>query len=410
MKTSRRKFIKGITTLGLVTTAYPLITSFTDAAKLGYLKEKISRIELYRYDIDIPRYFSWGTWHNRQHLFMKISSGDYYGWSETPASMNNPDFNPTEWVEYLKGFLGLSIGQTYELLNSQQGLGTKVSAKKLEFMEMGLLDLSGRMQNKSAIELLDLKQNNPVPGLYCILDSDVEKVRQEALNSMEQNLSHHLKFKMYGDQSLDLKLLKTIRETLGESALILSDVNEGYKNWSSLSDLAAILNEFKNNGLNAIEDPAKLTTDQWIKLQEQVGELSLIPDVPMRPAWEGLKNIKPGMGRLINLHPSVMGSFKYTAQLANKVKELGYRVMIGDDSLVGPACSAWQQIAIGTGASWVEAIEKKEDSKNYLNCLLYSPTKLNDKGYISYTSKPGFGIELDTQHLKKISKAYIELN
>lgn len=409
METSRRSFLKQMTTIGLCTTAYPIITSFNGDTKLDYLKEKISKIELFRYDIDIPRHFSFGTWYNRQHLFMKISSGDYYGWAEIPASRNNPDLDPSEWVDYLSTFIGLSIGQSYDLLNSQQVMGTTVHTRKLEFIEMGLLDLSGRLQNIPAIELLGLKHNNPVPGLYCILDNDVEKVRLEVLDSIEQNLSHHLKFKMYGDHQADLKLLKAIREIIGENAVVISDANMGYKNFASLSDLAGILNEFKYNGLNAIEDPAEITIEEWIKLQEMVGELSLIPDVPLRPAWNGLNTIRPGMGRIFNLHPSVMGSFRHTALLVKKVNEIGCKVMIGDDSLVGPGCSAWQQIAVGAGAVWVEALEKKEDSKNYMKGLISSPTKLTDNGYVSYNSRPGFGIELDTQYFKQTSKLYIDL-
>jgi hypothetical protein len=43
-------------------------------------------------------------------------------------------------------------------------------------------------------------------------------------------------------------------------------------------------------------------------------------------------------------------------------------------------------------ATWVEAIEKKEDSNNYLKCLLSSPTKQDSDGYISLNPLTGFGI------------------
>lgn len=409
MGTNRRDFVKKFSALGLISATYPFLNSFQGSTELDYLNEKIDKIELFRYDIDIPRYFSWGTWYNRQHLFMKISSGNYYGWSEIPASVNTPDLDPSEWVKYVRSYNGLTVGQAQKLLFSQQVPENKANTKQLEFMEMGLLDLSGRMQSKPAIELLNLNHRNPVPGLFCILDKDVEKVRKEALKSIEQNLSHHLKFKMYGERELDTQLLRTIREVLGENAVVISDVNKGYKNWNTLNELASIMVDFRDNGLNAIEDPADLKTDEWIQLQQMIGELSLIPDAPMRPAWEGLKKIDPGMGRIFNLHPSTMGSFRYTAQMANKIKEIGAEVMIGDDSLVGPACSAWQQIAIGTGASWVEAIEKKEDSKNYLNCLISSPTKKDTNGYYSLEPTPGFGIELDTKRMMKTCKLYIEV-
>ncbi|WP_400077503.1 enolase C-terminal domain-like protein [Winogradskyella sp. R77965] len=409
MKTNRRDFIKGMSALGILGVTYPLLSSFVNQNGNEYLNEKITKIELFRYDINIPRYFSWGTWHNRQHLFIKISSGDFYGWTETPASKNNPDFKPTAWVAYLKQFKGVTIGEAQKLLTSEQVLGSKRSLKMLESLDMGLLDLSGRLQNKSAVELLGLTGTNSVPGLYCILDKDEKKVREEAEKSIEQNLGHHLKFKMYGDEVVDMKLLKTIRDVLGDEAVVISDVNKGYKKWQSLDELKAILNRFKDNGLNAIEDPANLKPNQWVQLQEMIGALNLIPDAPMRPAWKGLETITKGMGRIYNLHPSTMGSLYHTAQLAQKVKDISAKVMIGDDSLVGPACSAWQQIAIGVEATWIEAIEKKEDSKIYLECLQSAATKKEANGYYSFKPKPGFGVELDTNRLKKVSELYIEV-
>lgn len=406
---SRRDFIKQMVAVSLLPST-PLLRLFPEeGGGLDYQKAKISRIELFRYDVDIPRYFSWGTWYNRQHLFMKISAEGHFGWSEIPAAVNTPEFDPTDWVKYLRSFLGVTIDKAQEILTSQQIQGSGISCKNLEFIEMGLLDLSGRLQMKPAIELLGLKKTDPVPGLFCILDKDADKVKRAAEDSIDQNLSQYVKLKMYGERSLDLSLLRTVRDTIGKKAIVISDANAGYKQWKSLTELAAILTEFNDNGLNAIEDPAELTVTEWIQLQAMVGDLSLIPDYPLRPAWEGLKNIRAGMGRIYNLHPSTMGSFKFTAELANKVKTIGSAVMIGDDSLVGPACSAWQQIAIGAGAKWVEALEKKEDSKDFLRCLRSSATKLQRDGTISMNARPGFGLEIDVQSLKKLSRAYINV-
>lgn len=409
MKTTRRDFIKSMSALSIASVASTLLSSCTNKNNAKYLNERISKIELFRYDINTPRYFSFGTWYNRQHLFMKITAGAHYGWSEIPASRNSPKLQPTTWIKFVKQFKGLTVSEALNLLVSQQVDRSKTSLKEMEFMDVGLLDLSGRLQNRSVVEMLGLSGRKPVPGLYCILDKDEKKVREEAEKSITQNLGHHLKFKMYGDEAVDVKLLKIIREVLGKDSVLISDVNSGYKSWSSLQELADTLNIFKSNGLNAIEDPANLTNQQWIALQDMVGELSLIPDKPMRPAWKGLKSIEPGMGRIFNLHPSTMGSFQKTVELADKVKSLGAKLMIGDDSLVGPACSAWQQIAIGVGASWVEAIEKNEDSKRYLDCIIKSPTKKEPNGYYSLNPAPGFGLELDEKRLKSICELYIDV-
>ena len=395
--------------LALAGVTYPLITACSNSKPAGYDDVKITRIELYKYDINIPRYFSFGTWHNRQHLFMKVSAGDYYGWSEIPASRNRPNLNPVKWVNFVKQYKGLSIDNAQKLLAAQQMPESKTSLKEMEFMDVALLDILGKIQGKSVVELLNLTNRSPVPGLYCILYKKEEEVKKEAESSIEQNLAHHLKFKMFGDKQLDLKLLHTVRTVLGNEAKVISDVNNGYKNWNSLAELADTLNIFKSNGLNAIEDPAQLKTEQWVELQKMVGDLSLIPDKPLRPAWHGIKTIKPDMGHIFNLHPSTMGSLKQTAVLALKIKAFGGKIMIGDDSLVGPGCSAWQQIAIGAGAEWVEAIEKKEDSKPYLDCVLQSATKKEANGYYALDPVPGFGLVLDAKRLKSVCSLYVDV-
>lgn len=409
MATSRRKFIKSASALGVLSTHVPLLSSCFSKQIGTWKNEKITKIELFKYDINIPRYFSFGTWLNRQHLFMKLSAGDCYGWSEIPASRNNPEMNPRSWVEYVRQFKSLTVQKAQNLLRSQQVAGSKASFKELEFMDMALLDLAGRLQDKSAVELLNLPHRKAVPGLYCILHKDENKVREEAEKSIEQNLGHHMKFKMYGEQAIDLKLLRIIREVLGNEAVVIADVNEGYKKWTSLDELAAILRVFGENGLNAIEDPARLDVQEWVKLQEMVGDLALIPDKPLRPAWRGIDTITPGMGRIYNLHPSTMAGFQQSAELARKVRQIGGGVMIGDDSLVGPACSAWQQIAIGSGAAWVEAIEKEEDSKDYLDCVVKSSTVKDANGYYSLEPSPGFGLELDVKCLKQVTSMYINV-
>ncbi|MCG8310775.1 MAG: hypothetical protein MI975_25525 [Cytophagales bacterium] len=369
----------------------------------------IDKFELYRYDINIPRYFSFGTWLNRQHVFMKISSGPYYGWTEVGATKNNPELDLKEWSQFLIPFKNLTINEAISRLNSLQATGSDLSWSNMEFLEIGLLDLSGRILNKPAIDILKLKERMPVPGLFCILDKDMETIRSKAKTSIDLNLSSFMKVKMFGDKEFDLKVLKTVKRIIGKEATIISDVNFGYKNLDSPNDMVPILKEFHENGLYAIEDPTEMTTQQWKEMQHKVGDLILIPDVPMRPAWEAIKKSIEGMGRIYNIHPDCMGSLPYAAQLANKIKSIGARIMVGDASLTGPACTAWQQFAIGAGAVWVEAIEKFDDSENYLKCITDSATYRDDVGHFAYKPKPGFGLELDTDMLKSICPKYLEL-
>ena len=122
---------------------------------------------------------------------MKISAGDYYGWSEIPASRNTPDVDLSPWMNYVKQFKGLSVLEAQKLLQSQQVKGSEKSFKFLELMDMGLLDLAGRLENKPAIELLGLNHREPVPGLYCILhkDEDNWEILFEIISEIKRHLA-----------------------------------------------------------------------------------------------------------------------------------------------------------------------------------------------------------------------------
>ena len=73
--------------------------------------------------------------------------------------------------------------------------------------------------------------------------------------------------------------------------------------------------------------------------------------------------------------------------------------MVGDDSLVGPAASVWQQLAVGLEAAWVEATEKAEESDFYYKAVISIPT---DSSHNPITPKDchGFGIYLNEDILK----------
>ena len=73
--------------------------------------------------------------------------------------------------------------------------------------------------------------------------------------------------------------------------------------------------------------------------------------------------------------------------------------MIGDDSLVGPGCTIWQQMAIGLSARWVEATEKEEDSVFYYKCVEQIPTDSHTNPIEFQMDCYGFGIQLDEKKL-----------
>ncbi len=54
------------------------------------------------------------------------------------------------------------------------------------------------------------------------MENDPEKAKAVALAGIKDNFDH-IKFKMYGDKELDMRLLNTVRQVVGEKAMVISD-------------------------------------------------------------------------------------------------------------------------------------------------------------------------------------------
>lgn len=99
-----------------------------------------------------------------------------------------------------------------------------------------------------------------------------------------------------------------------------------------------------------------------------------------------------------------MGSLIELVALGRTIKSWGKRLMVGDSSLVGPACPAWQQLAIGMGADWVEAIEKPQENNVYQQCLKGTPMGRTADGRIALENAlPGFGTQFDSKRLGELA-------
>ncbi|MFE5319368.1 enolase C-terminal domain-like protein [Paenibacillus sp. NPDC056579] len=378
--------------------------------RLDQVSEPIRSIEVYRYDVNVQRNFSHGAWTNRIHGFIRISAGNRSGWGENIMAVNRVELDLNEWLSPLQDLIGMTIGEAVRTVMTRL---TELGSKRAEMVETALLDLAGQLLGLSALELLGLDGKEPVPGLFCILENDPQKVRERAQESWDQGYRTHLKVKLFGDTDLDKTIVEAARGIMGPETFIVGDVNNGYrrkKSEESLEEIAAALRSLQEAGLNACEDPANLTAPQWIELQSQAGELELLPDEPLRPAIEAARTVLPGMGGIYNIHPGCAGSLIHAVELARKIQGFGARLMIGDDSLVGPACTVWQQLAIGLSADWVESLEKPGESDAFEACVTAQATSRTSDGRVSLGGwSPGFGLMLDEKQLRNCSSDYGKL-
>ena len=405
MNNSRRKFIKqsgGVLPL-------LLSPSLFSNLKLTYTKQiNIDEINLFLINVTKERNFSFGVWKNRQHIMINIKGGDHVGWGETKVSSNQPNFDIAAWSKEFKKLKGMNLGEAIEEVRNQflQGNWRPIIT---EGLLMTLYDLMGKLENKPTIKIWGLNGSAPVPAIFCILEKDTKMVVEQAKIAVDQNMHRYVKIKMFGEFEEDKRNIAALRKFLGLDSFILGDPNRGYSHIKDLKKLSKIMIALNKAGMDGVEDPASLNKEELIFLQANVGKLSIVPDKIMRPASKSIKYFDKRMGNYFNLHPNCMGTFTEINEISKVIKASNKGIMIGDSSLIGAACTFWQQLAIGNEASWVEAMEKPQEQDAFLRCVKEKATELNKSGKVVANFKPGFGLKVDEIKLLSLSDKHLKI-
>lgn len=364
----------------------------------------IDSIHLYRVQVNAVRTFSFGTWTSRQHVFICLEGASHQGWGENIISVNQPDVDLTSWAEVLTQLKGLTVADALALTRSRLGIWRD---RLTEAIEMALYDLGGKCLGVSSLALLGLDGREAVNGATVILSDKLEVVEAGVRTACAADLAQVIKVKLFGDEALDCAIIETVRAFAPRpSTYLLGDVNCGYSPREFDADFEEIVSSMQRlheAGLDACEDPASLTVEGWIELQRRCEGLALIPDYPLRPSRLAQKTVQPGMGRYYNIHPGSAASVIDAIELARMMKGFGAHLMIGDDSLIGPGCTIWQQLAIGLGADWVEAVEKGGDSDAYRAAIVAISTDSTKNPITMDHGAPGFGLVLDLQAVQRLA-------
>ena len=328
-----------------------------------------------------------------------MRSGNFEGWGECVLSANNPDINLKKCADAMKPVLGKTPSEALQYMRGNRDF---LPWKEYEALNMALWDICAKIKKVPAVKLLGLSQNVPVNGMFCILENDPKKVVERAEEAKKSGFSRYIKLKIFGNAELDCKLISALRGAMGKECFIVADANCGYRGFKNLKELSKTLKKLRRAGLDALEDPAKLNDSDMAELQKLCRPfgLSLIPDVNLRPAWRALEFSPKGMGDFYNLHPGCMGDLYDMAQFAKKISSWGTKIMIGDDSLIGPGCAIFQQIAVSSAAAWCEAMEKPSESNVFEECLVESPVVKNKDGKLTVKGRAaGWGLKVDSSKL-----------
>ena len=369
----------------------------------------IDTVKIYMFHIRSERNAPIGSWTSRQQIFLKLGAQGEEGWGECPIAINNPEVDAIAATKCFETLRGKAVGDAFSMVRSLIGTWPTTFT---EAAEMALIDLNGKLTNRSAADILALHGKLPVRGVAVSKYKTPEELRRSIQSACQSRKTSCVRILLTGRPDRDIANITAVREVAPRGKVyLIGDACERYSSrfFSTTEQIGIQLLKLYAAGLDACEDPAHLNANAWITLQSFVSPLTLVADKPLRPARRGYIEAHPRMGRMFNIHPDFAGSIFDAVRLAEKLHTNGNRVYIGDDVCIGPACSAWQQIAIALGADWVEAIEKTKQSDFYQRAKISSGVLYCNGVYNQLQNVRGFGTILDETILSESAAFIIDL-
>lgn len=348
-------------------------------------------------------------WRTRQQIFIKLGAEGFEGWGECPIALDKPNINvmaATRCFEFLRG---KSFGEAFSYIRSRIGVWPSTYT---EAAEMALIDLNGKVTGRSAATILALNGRLPVHGVTVLRQRNVFDLRNAAETACETQRTNCIRILLTGHPERDQANIAAIREVAPrKKVFLIGDACERYSSayYHTTEQIGIQLLKLYAAGLDACEDPADLPINSWITLQAFASPLELSADKPLRHAHSSFMTVHPKMAHIFNIHPDFMGSITDAVRLAERVHFGGNRIYIGDDVCIGPACDAWQQIAIALGADWVETLEKPRQAPFYTRSKMQSGVLFCNGVYNQLQNVSGFGTVLDEAILSEHAAFILDL-
>jgi muconate cycloisomerase len=271
-------------------------------------------------------------------------------------------------------------------------------------IDAALYDVVGKALNVPAYQLLGGLFRERVPiahslGLMAI-DKAVEEARQATAEGVKT-----IKLKGGVEAKRDIELVKRVRQAVGPAVHICVDANQGYP-----TAKAAV------KAIKAMEEHDLLYMEQPVEGIDQMAEVARRVDTPImadESAWTAEDVIEIAQKRaadLISIYTTKPGGMFKAKKVAAVAQAAGLGCNVNGSVETGVGNAANLHLAASTGAVTygcvVPVSTPKEKSKGGIAGIYYQDDLVIEAfeyagGDIIVSSKPGLGIEIDEDKLKR---------
>jgi len=353
------------------------------------------------YKVEIPR----EIWKNARKestsqkcVLVKISTDEgIHGFGETGPKSEALDETLAKIKHVIRPLL---IGQDpLNMANIQRLMDQNLSdyAYAKDGVESALFDLVGKILGVPVHVLLGGKKVDRIPLVGPIGIQGVEDTVKAALRWAEKGFKA-FKIKIGLDTKEDFDRLKAVRETVGNSMVIRVDANQGYSSTMALR----ILRQMEIFNIQVIEQPVPAWDIEGMKKLAQELETPISADEGIRSIYDAANMIRLGAVNLIKVKVQGRGGIRNAHKTLVLCDALGIQGYVGRVPELSLGAAA--EIHVAAASEGVLFPGEMVGPLIMHDDIVKEPLDMN-KGYVMVPDKPGLGLEIDEDKLKKYAIA-----
>lgn len=334
----------------------------------------------------------------RAHAVLKIITEDgiigYGESSPSPAFMGETGYTVQLAVDkYLKPAL---IGQNIfdvDLLHERMDSAIYGNYAAKSTVDIALYDAMGKVLGVPVYKLLGGKYRTDVALSWVVGMQNLEDAIEEAKEKLKMGYKV-LKVKVGNTPEVDYKLVKTIRQAVGDNVPIRLDANQGY-DYKTAVEVFSRIEEF---GLESIEQPVRRWDIEGMKFIKHRLNTPIMADESVSSLHDVNSIIKERAADIVNIKVGKVGGLSMAKKITASLEAAGMTATAGSNLEVG----------IGSAAS-VHFVASSKIVNLPNDLLIGGPLHEYDiiksgldmiDGKVVCPEKPGLGIEVDESIFK----------
>ena len=272
-------------------------------------------------------------------------------------------------------------------------------------IESALLDIVGKHAGLPVYQLLGGAARTRVELCHSVGIAPPQEAAKEAAQVAADGI-RWMQIKVPGMPEEDLKIVKAIRQTVGDDVNIFPDINRGYLN---AKDAINSINAMRDGaGIMAVEQPV-----EGISAMARITQSVDIPVIVDEGCWspqDAVEIVKRGAADVLSIYFTKAGGLIRSMEIGAIGRGAGLPVNVNGslEGGVGNAANLHLSAALEgevlPGVITVNTLEGREQTKVggvfYTDDVIAEPFKYED-GFLEVPDRPGLGVELDEEKMAR---------